>query len=363
MNPVYGRRYSLVIGRPGRADYTNARPPSSIAKPMTNGEYQESIYSREVNNVNVDTSFGDDRTVIPVEFREWTNTQMTADIDSSKEGDTDNNTKTTIKLWNLSKEEQLFIKKGYAVILRAGYNQDISGNEPPPGIASPDFNADPKTLGSKDLPLVFVGEILSVSTEKQGEDTETEIICTDGSWSFKGIRVSKTYPGVWNYYDIIEDMIRTGTIKYGVRFGNIFEGQVMASLIYQPTIDYVVNGYFLDELSRLCNSIGYKAFFCLGKIYIEPKYEVARKPTVNYRDDSELYYIRKEDDSNGEVEGSNEDLNAIEFAGPLDGRMSVVTQVRIGEGDYEGEWSVTSVAFKLDYEGTDWDVIVRAKAI
>jgi hypothetical protein len=366
---VYGRRYSLIVGRPERIEYSNTQPPASIAKPKKYGEYPKTLLSRDVNSVSCPASYGEDRTVIPAEFMEWTTTQFTAEVVSTKQGSKDNDTNTTIKLWNLSKEEQLFIKRGYSVILRAGYNQDITGVEPPPGISNPDYEAKLKTLGSVDLPLIFTGEVLRATTEKQGQDTITTLVCSDGGFAFKGIRISETYSGELTYKELIESVIRTGTI-YGVRMGEIYLVDSLdlatsspdTSFLTDKVIDMTVHGYFIDELNSICNSVGHKAYFCLGKVYVEPKYQTTAKPVVKVRNEETLYYIRWEESFNGFSEGAETEANSVKLACPLDGRLNVVSTLKIEEGEYNGDRDIVSVIHKMDYEGTEWDTVIVSES-
>lgn len=363
---AYGRLYSLVIGRPEKKYFLSPAPPTSIPKAKVEGQYPTSVYSRDINSVNVREEFADNVTLIPSEFREYTDLYIKATIYSKKSSDSSNKSKTVIQLYNMSEEEYGFIKKGYNVVLRAGYRQDISDNEPPPGIASVDFQGDVRTDNSKDLPLVFTGIVRKVTTIKEGIDTVTTILCDDGGYQYRGIRVSKEYKGIYTYRQIIRDLINEGT-KYGLRFGNIFVEAfagigVQDLLLDVEVANYSVHGFLLDELDKICSNIGYKAYMCLGKIYIEPKYYDTKKPVLQIQNEEEVYSIRPINDGTEVNEGSEQQDNSIEVVMPLDGRFSVANYLSIETGEYSGYRDIIEVTHTIDIEGSDFNTVIKAKS-
>jgi hypothetical protein len=377
---VFGRRYSIVVGKPEKWNSLNKSPTVIPAK----GEFGSTSYSP---NPPSDAQ-SIDRASIPPVFKEWNDYQFTADIKASTEGRSSSAASATIKIWNLDKEDIAFIQRQFVLLLRAGYDQDIFRrrvNTVPDLIEYRGRELDRPT-GSAALPLLFVGDLLKVETEKDGQDTVTTILCTDSAYAFKNIRVSETYNRGVTYREVIEDLIDKASF-YGVKKGNIFlptsvvqEGAEAANAFEavntsSPVLltgnialridtimpsGYTAYGDLLSTLQEVCDSIGFRSYLCLGRLYVEPRRVASTKPVLEIEDEGMLYYIKKTSEDDTAIEGELPLISSVEVKMPLDARFTVATALRIKNGEYAGVREVSEVSFSLDYEGEAWDTIIKA---
>lgn len=86
----------------------------------------------------------------------------------------------------------------------------------------------------------------------------------------------------------------------------------------------------------------------------------ATKPIVEIDNEDDLYYIKRIEDQSQNNEGNSVETTGVEIAMPLDASFNVAHKLRINNGFYKGTRDITSVKFKLDYEGSDWDTIIEA---
>lgn len=380
-NEVFGRVYSLVIGRPQRTEVVGKFPFIRQTSVGSFGENPNCVHTPTVNDLNDEarSPIEIERSVIPPEFKEWTDIQFTADVLSSKRGKSVSSTTATLNLFNLSKEDQEFIKKGYVLVLRAGYEQDLS-----PEQQTRDFSVGQGTVSvaSRVLPLLFIGDIVSSATEKRGEDVVTKIKCTDSAYSLRNTRVTASYESGTTYRQVLDDLISKAQ-EFGLKLGNIYfadnildpnsigttsatSPNLFSNTFSRPSVmlmdtqlpgGYSVYGGLLESIQTVSESIGYNAYICLGKLYIEPKRVPVTKPIIEVKDEGLLYYIRPKEETD-EMEGSSVREGGIDVAMPLDARMEVASQLRIVNGDYKGVRDIEEVSFKLDYEGQDWDTVI-----
>ena len=368
---VFGRRYSLVIGKPEKWVSLNKSPVLIPAK----GDLGSTSYSPVVPPSDKQAI---DRTSVPPVFKEWTNYQFTAEIKSSTEGRSDSAAKATIRIWNLHKDDIAFIQKQYVLLLRAGYDQDIFRRKvhTVPDLIEYRGRELDRPTGSAALPLLFVGDIIKVDTEKDGQDTVTTILCTDSAYAFKNIRVSETYGRGVTYREVIEDLIDKASF-YGVKKGNIFlptsvvqkdaeaanagealstsapvllTGNIALRIDTIMPSGYTAYGDLLSTLQEVCDSIGFRAYLCLGRLYVEPRRTAATKPVLEVENEDDLFYIKKTSEDDSTLEGEVPIISSIEVRMPLDARFTVATALRIKTGDYAGLREVSEVSFSLDYE-------------
>lgn len=270
--------------------------------------------------------------------REFTEVQFEAEI-SYKTGQSNSSEQdATIKLYNLSKDNQTFIKKNYFVFLEAGYATD------------------------KDIPLIFCGQILKVSTEKSGPDVITKLLCLDCGIPAGNIRMCLWYDRGTAYIDIIRDMLDR-LAKAGIPTGHFITTSVLAAdpILKKCESGYASEGKLVQDLIKLCSAINYKAYFSLGKMYVEPAFGGERIFVVELNTD-QIKSIRPEDD------GSNETLNSktpegLRVTAFLDGRISSEKLLKITEGKYVGHYKISEAKHILNYEGETWDTEVLCNKI
>lgn len=262
-----------------------------------------------------------------------TELRITADIQYTKEGAT-NKQGCVITIYNLNRDNQKFISSEDTILLRAGY-RSIDGNNPP---------------------LIFSGQVKSVETVKQGQDTITKIICTAVDVGRKNIRFSKTPVrnetnlDVANYFSAV-------AASNGIPKGRVY----VPDIVTYPS-GYAANGLLWDAMEKFCQNYNLACYVVLGRLYIEPKAVIAPvSARVIVSAENIKDTIRPEDDSTGKSSVDESKRSGIAFNTFLNGNISPARLVNIDFGEYRGDYLVTSVAHKLDLEGKDWDTIVSCK--
>lgn len=262
-----------------------------------------------------------------------TELRITADIQYTKEGGT-NKQGSVITIYNLTKDNQKFISSEDTVLLRAGY-KSTDGNSPP---------------------LIFSGQVKSVSTIKQGQDTITKLICTATDIPRKNIRFSKTPVRGETNEDVANYFSDVAAVN-GIPKGRVF----IQDIVEYPS-GYAAGGNLWMAMEKFCKDFNLNCYVTLGRLYIEPIAVTA--PAVakvivsaeNIKDS-----IRPEDDSTGETSKDPAKKSGIVFNTFLNGDITPAKLVNIDFGEYRGDYTISSVSHKLDLEGKDWDTIISCK--
>jgi hypothetical protein len=321
MDDIFLRKYSLTIGR--EIDLIQKTVPSTTVKP--GGEESTPLTS----GANLSDGSYKDFVTKPSKGITLTDLRITADITDSKAGTT-NKQKTTIQIFNLSETNQKFIRSDDTVLLKAGY--EIDGQE---------------------LPLVFAGQVTSVTTTKKGPDIITKLVCEAAKVARKNIKFSKkpirgeTSRDIANYFAGVaaKNGIPTGSVF--VPIPNEYPGGLSAA------------GSLFPAMEEFCDKINLKVYVTLGKLYIEPIDLTPATVALNIEAENIKGTIRSQDDSAGKT--TKQSKQGIEFTVFLDGRITAATVVNIKFGVHAGEYKVLSVKFKMDYEGSNWDTTVSCE--
>lgn len=325
MEDVFGRRYSLVIGR--SSELVERTIPSSIIKPGG----VESTPSPEGAGATLPDGSYTDFIVKPGGAITLTNLRIKANIVTTKEGKT-NKQPSTITILNLSDTNREGIQSEDIVLLRAGYDQD--------GDLSP---------------LVFVGQVKSVSSEKKGPDTLTKLVCTSSEVPRKNVRISRTAVRGETSKDIAEYFAKIAADN-GVPTGNVF---VPVEIPYPAGLPLA--GQLFSLMEEFCDRNNLRSYITLGRLYIEP---IDSTPVTSRLDVDELNIkgsIRKEDDATSKTSTDPSKLSGILFSTFLNGDITLSTIVNIKFGDYRGEYDILSIKHVMDLEGPKWDTVVSAR--
>jgi hypothetical protein len=296
----------------------------------------------------------------------FTQHQMTADID--KRGD---NGPAKIQLYNLSPDTVAQIKEEDTLYLYAGYKDQ-----------------------RQDLPLIFIGDISLVDTNRKGADLVTLLICSDSRDIRTNLRVSGTARPNTTYGDAIQDLLDL-LAQNGLPTGQFHRDPI--ENILQPTIlpitggnrevSSVTNGkkYFaevhpttrnlingrtyegnaLEELEKIVKEINYEYYISLGKLYVVPKRSlfgsVIKRDVIPLRKENLKSPIRTKKNSGG-ASLKQQGKGGITVHTSLDPRMKVTTTgiEIIDDERYKGEYDVAHVRHSLDYEGNNWDTFIYA---
>lgn len=141
--------------------------------------------------------------------------------------------RSTIKVFNLNENSRsLFAGKETRVALQIGY---LGLN--PNGILNTGF------LSSKNVELVFIGNITNFEHKKEKTDIITDMELGDGSNRFRNAKIEKGYPENTSLSLAIDDVIEALGLKRGPIMG-------IPNRKYKNGL--VVSGLAKDQLDKLC---------------------------------------------------------------------------------------------------------------
>lgn len=390
----YQRDYRIEIGR-----NTDAIRPTL--------EFLQSEGTKTVVPTLIEAPEGFGGSVIKSNGRKFTldiptvvirNLQMETVIHSVRAGKNASSKPTEIKIYNIDPKDLNQINKGDSLSLFAGYKSD------------------------GDLPRLYTGQILAVTNQRNGSDYITTIHCEDAALVKAKVRVAKNYPKNFTYLQVVQDLARIAN-EYGVPTGHIkllseefvdlanTAGQIGGAEVtvaaakevkdkmsYSVGRGFPVYGYLIDELKKICESLGYTAFVLMNRLYIEPvKFEFVTtsgsvkvgsiKPTraqITLTQDNLSGYVMplstfdgKGGDASGGDDGvkvktfltpemtviSNMFLNLPPIDNPLYAGTTRSQLARETVRVYNTEYEVIGVKHKLNFEGMDWDTEITARKI
>jgi hypothetical protein len=211
---------------------------------------------------------------------------------------------------------------------------------------------------------------------------ETTIICADSINIVNSLRISGFSPPATTYASLIEDILSI-LAKNGLPTGNFdkqplkqntnpntiagfkYYQQGIVAQVSNPTSRIFRNGRTyegtaLGELQKICQEISYTFYISLGKIYVEPNFNlVASQRNVDFItiDASQLKKPITPDKKSGGKSISEGDKRGIVIETFLNGRIRIaLLDLNLDvNSNYRGTYSISSVNHKLDFEGTDWN--------
>lgn len=282
-----------------------------------------------------------------------------------KRGGSDNSSSFT--LYNLSDETLSRIKADYTVLLKAGYQTD------------------------KELPILFVGSILKVSTEQTKQGRKTKLICKEGGVQQKDLHYNNFYQmGLFTYSDILLD-ISSFLQDNGVSVNfdttpteqqkspdqnRIAVAPVNAPYPAKPAPTYYkqrystvikgsynLSGNVFQSLSVLCDAIDYVWYMSKGVLYIQPR---ENPRLVDYFELSPAVILGSVSPSNDNTKVSSNDSEAQKGVGVsvsmfLDARVALENYFNILEGDYAGSYRPEEIEHKLNWFNGPWQTKVKCK--
>lgn len=361
---AYIRQYSLVIGEikelisnPQLQDITDY---SNIYDVVTGGKLQK----------NSDQGGYRDYVTLPdnedvIEINEL---QIQVKVEYAGSGKSSPSaSKTTLKIYNLSKNSLKSIKTDNSVILKAGYSQD------------------------KELPLIFAGQISSVKTTKEGANTITTILCADSFTPRKNLRVSRNFPKDTTYKEIVQYHLDQAA-DYGVPTGKFFipdpslqTGLIAGAKAIVTTSKYNAAkkapeervaekisrgfsafGLLFESLQNICDNIGYRSYLSQGSLYVEPNEFRINQTEVDITSDNIIGSIKLEDENTGKLSSAKLNTSGITLRIPLNGSITgacIVNLSDIENEDLSGSFNVSSYKHLLDFEGKDWVTELSCKRI
>ena len=84
---------------------------------------------------------------------------------------------------------------------------------------------------------------------------------------------------------------------------------------------------------------------------------------VNVYPDNFKGSLERQKDTKGDEKTSEEEDNDILLKLYLDGNITANSLVRLFVPGYEGDYSIRSLKFEMDYESGDWDTILKISPV
>lgn len=328
----YNRKYELIVGV---EDILT--PPESLnntSKPLDNNNTKLSNDTLDFRSINFANA---------VVIKDL---QIQAKVVGNAKSKGSNLNQSEIKIFNLSestREKITAVNK--PVILKAGY--ELKSTEDA-------------------LPIIFVGQISKITTEKQGQDIITTLFCTDGKLPANSIRISKCYNNI-TYGDLIRNLVTIWN-ENGIKSQTttIVTNIISTPLTKSPDDIKVENGwcYFgllKDAMDDICKEVNYKWSIVNGIIYINP---ITYNDLVNVVE-YDLNKIKSIKTSQEGVRGSSTKPSpkGVKLITLLNGELDLSKKIRIDYGDRKEVYNITSIMHSLDFRGNAWDTEIECEVI
>jgi len=328
MAEAFIRKYELVLGTPTRLLKSAQTPQTATPAPG-------SLAVKDASDVvaGADSSRGYvDYCTAPSEALTFTELQMEAVI---KYNTVSSGKQTaTIKILNLSEQSRLFITADTSVILKAGYLKDEL------------------------LPIVYVGQVISVETNLVGMDLVTTLVCSEAANILKNTTHIKTYDKGGTYLSIIEDLLKQFAGR-GIPEGvdREWRQNERATKVFTKSIS--VKGNLSKTLVRICKNINFGWFISLGKITVRPIESGSFQDTIKIVPANVKGRIKQSDDkSTLGTFSSKTTQSGIKLSTYLNGNISTNTLLEVTFGDFQGTYRISSVTHRLNFRGDLWDTEV-----
>jgi hypothetical protein len=296
--------------------------------------------------------------------------QMEFTCDYSTDGEGSDPAEATLKLYNLNEQTKRYFNSSPTyVAVKAGY-RDTS------------------------LPIIYAGQVLSSTTQRDGSDTITTVTLKDSYEAIQRTRIAYKWPVNTPYRSVLQDLagffsssgITVGYIeepqrklKVGLNRGittevisgdatTEFEDVNVERNDAQTPTSYIVEGYLSDALDEICYALGMTWYVVHNKVY-----------AVNGKRGSEGTFIRaygiiiEPENVVGLMSIMNDKTTTssdktptggIKFSTFLDGNISTEKYIEVKDIEgFEGVYKVTSVKHQLNYDGGDWLTKVEATII
>lgn len=334
----YNRAYSLTIFTPSKS-YTK--------------EFGRHLKSEESDNLvedgNADNPNAVSNNAVVLDTKDNLNPlniSVTSTSSSNSQGSDATNFEITI--YNLSEETKNTIcSNNNFVIFKAGYK----------------YQEDEDTL-----PMLFSGQIESYSTEKNGADTITKLICKTGYSPSNSVRVSLSIKPIpksiavkqITYQDVFDKLLsiwKQNGVSYDDSTVELKAG-VPSSSKYPDEITlengWSFEGYLKDAMDDVCMCLGYVWYIHNEILYIHP---------IFYRSLKQALII-----DYGLVKSIKEQSVGMKEASTTGGRKGYLVKIsldgRVKTGDYleiknnegvKSMYEVKQIQHSIDYHSSVWD--------
>jgi hypothetical protein len=284
---------------------------------------------------------------IPAKAIEINTLQMKTSITVSTE-DKGQSGQTTIEVLNLDPDTLQFItRKNSLIVLKAGY----------------DYEAD-------NLPIIFSGQVKDVSSRRSGGDLVTTITASDGYTPSTGVKISTSLiarpPLInLNYEDVFNHLIRIWadngvTIsKRNILLDNTLPLRVAPKDILIPD-GWSYEGYLRDAMDDLCEHFNYTHYLQNNILFIHP---------INLPNFTNVFVLGEDQiqDIHSSVVSDNSSTDEEKLGHTmtlfLNGKIKMGNRIRVAEGNFKGDYLVSSIKHMLDFRGQSWATEITTEIV
>lgn len=264
--------------------------------------------------------------------------RLKANISSNN---TDNNTNNaTIEIYNISEQDQAFITKSGAkyLSLRAGYQSLIDNEE------VSEFDA---------IPIIFSGDVISISSRRQGADTITTIIAKDSAASIRAGIINRSFGKGQSKISVITSMVAAEW--RGIKLSSDSIG-VVPSDFKKPnlTSNYVARGRVADNISDLIKDEDMVWYIVNGIFYLRKKSAPKLTKRITITPENVINDITPILDNNADTKRKN-GFKVTTFLNGVINTTSIVKLKGFNESplnkSVDGDYAVRDVTHILDNRG------------
>ena len=321
MSEQWLHKYVLEFGQPV-SFYTgqgsNFRAPLSV-------EAQGTYDPTKINNY-----LKDDTSAVRI-----TEHNITFRISKSKEGSKE----SSLTLYNISDATRKYLEQNQGnkpiIVLYAGYQSDVN------------------------LPLIFQGEIISMTERKEGATRITELVLKSGATNMTEAYTVRSYRAGTKFETIINDAINDLKLPKGTLIlpkGNNVEAVLPKAVI--------VNNPTKDFLKRFCAANGYRFWIEDGCANVSPLQPQA--------DGAVAFLISSSTNMIGSptlasetpvMEKQAATRQDIKLKTTLNGAYSIGAKVQVESNYHSGVYEITGIEHTGTYEGNEWFSNLELKPI
>lgn len=315
MSNLFERRYSLIVGRPQSTTASNEIDASTSnfkTKQLTQAGVKSKTY--------VDANF--------IEIKDLSLKGMVKYSRTSNARDKDD---ATLVLRGLTKEVKDFIQQGDILLLSAGYKQD------------------------EQLPLILSGEVVAKKQQTAVAGDELTLTVSQSFSALRNIKIVRSWPpSDANLYVVLRD-ITDLLVRSGIDFGSRNLLTSNRALLESEKFNggYSVEGNAFAVLDKVLTTYGLRSYFANDVLYIEPKDFPAVTETFiiepnNLKAPTEISQKITKKKSKRNIQ------TGYVFTLFLDGRIKLNGKLRVPDGEFRGDYIITSIEHHLDYENKNW---------
>ena len=331
---AYGRKYKLYVVQPRLIQ----KHISATGYDTGNNNIIQNKENQQIQSFIVPNGYTDMLTLYDGSLLVENPIQLEATIEYGSGGSGTPQT-CEIKLYNLNDEYVKGIKSQYTLMLEAGY----------------------ESLHGDNLPMLYLGTIATVKTEDMFPNKVTTITCTETNVK-KDVQYIRTFM-LGDLYDYVLLDMADKFAENGIPTGRIL-GNNKTKTSLGETISF--SGNLSQQLTDVCNAIGFVWFISKGKLYIQSKtedriqdfFEIAAENVVGNlaQTDSKTPATTNADTKSSAPVG----ITGKVFLAP---DLDLAQLIKVNFGQYEGTYKPSRIRHNLNWKNGPWQTEFESQAV